>query len=145
MIHKNKCDYVALLFYASWCPFSRSFRPSFDVISSLYSSIPHFAIKESSVKPRWVNEAPQSLNWFCFGDDLLVICCAAAPFPSMEFMGFPLSYFWIRQCGHDTEEPECLILLLLSTVMLPVRPHISSLLFCIYPDVDSVFVVRLGI
>ncbi|AEE31739.1 unnamed protein product [Arabidopsis thaliana] len=22
MIHKNKCDYVALLFYASWCPFS---------------------------------------------------------------------------------------------------------------------------
>uniref|UniRef100_A0A1J3JD53 5'-adenylylsulfate reductase-like 4 n=1 Tax=Noccaea caerulescens TaxID=107243 RepID=A0A1J3JD53_NOCCA len=51
MIHKNKCDYVALLFYASWCPFSRSFRPSFDVISSLYSSIPHFAIKESSVKP----------------------------------------------------------------------------------------------
>ncbi|VYS48010.1 unnamed protein product [Arabidopsis thaliana] len=51
MIHKNKCDYVALLFYASWCPFSRSFRPSFDVISSLYSSIPHFAIKESSIKP----------------------------------------------------------------------------------------------
>ncbi|XP_010461284.1 PREDICTED: 5'-adenylylsulfate reductase-like 4 [Camelina sativa] len=51
MIHKNKCDYVALLFYASWCPFSRSFRPSFDVISSLFSSIPHFAIKESSVKP----------------------------------------------------------------------------------------------
>ncbi|VVB11743.1 unnamed protein product [Arabis nemorensis] len=51
MIHKEKCDYVALLFYASWCPFSRSFRPSFDVIASLYSSIPHFAIKESSVKP----------------------------------------------------------------------------------------------
>ncbi|CAN7030441.1 5'-adenylylsulfate reductase-like 4 [Brassica rapa] len=51
MIHKNKCDYVALLFYASWCPFSRSFTPSFDLISSLYSSIPHFAIKESSVKP----------------------------------------------------------------------------------------------
>ncbi|CAH8352009.1 unnamed protein product [Eruca vesicaria subsp. sativa] len=51
MIHKNKCDYVALFFYASWCPFSRSFRPSFDVISSLYSSIPHFAIKDTSVKP----------------------------------------------------------------------------------------------
>ncbi|KFK23381.1 hypothetical protein AALP_AAs59400U000300 [Arabis alpina] len=51
MIHKNKCDYVALLFYASWCPFSRSLRPSFDVIASIYSSIPHFAIKESSVKP----------------------------------------------------------------------------------------------
>ncbi|KAL1218148.1 5'-adenylylsulfate reductase-like 4 [Cardamine amara subsp. amara] len=51
MINENKCDYVALLFYASWCPFSRLFRPSFDVVSSLYSSIPHFAIKESSVKP----------------------------------------------------------------------------------------------
>ncbi|KAF8049989.1 hypothetical protein N665_2080s0007 [Sinapis alba] len=51
MIHKNKCEYVALLFYASWCPFSRSFTPTFDLISSLYSSIPHFAIKESSVKP----------------------------------------------------------------------------------------------
>lgn len=58
MIHKNKCDYVALLFYASWCPFSRSFTPTFDLISSLYSSIPHFAIKESSVKPRLVNKFP---------------------------------------------------------------------------------------
>ncbi|CAH2070635.1 unnamed protein product [Thlaspi arvense] len=50
MIHKNKCGYVALLFYASWCPFSRSLRPSFDVVSLLYSSVPHFAIEESSVK-----------------------------------------------------------------------------------------------
>ncbi|CAA7057792.1 unnamed protein product [Microthlaspi erraticum] len=48
--NKNKCDYVALLFYASWCPFSKSVRPNFDAISSLYSSIPHFAIEESSVK-----------------------------------------------------------------------------------------------
>ncbi|XP_010436141.1 PREDICTED: 5'-adenylylsulfate reductase-like 6 [Camelina sativa] len=50
MIDKNRCDYVALLFYASWCPFSRLLRPSFDLISLLYSSIPHFAIEESSVK-----------------------------------------------------------------------------------------------
>ncbi|XP_010455302.1 PREDICTED: 5'-adenylylsulfate reductase-like 6 [Camelina sativa] len=50
MIDKNKCDYVALLFYASWCPFSRLLRPSFDLISLLYSSIPHFAVEESSVK-----------------------------------------------------------------------------------------------
>lgn len=54
MIDENKCDYVALLLYASWCPFSKSIRPSFDAISSLYSSIPHFAIEESSVKARWV-------------------------------------------------------------------------------------------
>ncbi|ESQ38698.1 hypothetical protein EUTSA_v10028636mg [Eutrema salsugineum] len=50
MIHEDKCDYVALLFYASWCPFSGSIRPSFDVISLIYSSVPHFAIEESSVK-----------------------------------------------------------------------------------------------
>ncbi|XP_019058499.1 PREDICTED: 5'-adenylylsulfate reductase-like 4 isoform X2 [Tarenaya hassleriana] len=49
MIHKRECKYVAVLFFASWCPFSRSFRPTFSIISSLYSSIPHFAIEESSV------------------------------------------------------------------------------------------------
>lgn len=54
MIDKNKCDYVALLFYATWCPFSKSLRPNFDLISLLYSSVPHFAIEESSVKARLV-------------------------------------------------------------------------------------------
>lgn len=44
-------DYVAVLFYASWCPFSRSFRPSFSVLSSLYPSVPHFAIEESAIRP----------------------------------------------------------------------------------------------
>ncbi|EOY15982.1 APR-like 4 isoform 1 [Theobroma cacao] len=51
MVHKNSREYVAVLFYASWCPFSRSFRPSFSILSSLYPSIPHFAIKESTVRP----------------------------------------------------------------------------------------------
>lgn len=51
MVYKNTHDYVAVLFYASWCPFSRSFRPSFSVVASLYPSIPHFAIEESSVRP----------------------------------------------------------------------------------------------
>lgn len=51
MIHRNTHDYVALLFYASWCPFSRSFRPKFSIMSSLFPSIPHFAIEESAVKP----------------------------------------------------------------------------------------------
>ncbi|CAI9763878.1 unnamed protein product [Fraxinus pennsylvanica] len=52
MVHKNTDDYVALLFYASWCPFSGSFRPSFSVLSSFFPSIPHFAIEESAVRPR---------------------------------------------------------------------------------------------
>ncbi|XP_027365443.1 5'-adenylylsulfate reductase-like 4 isoform X1 [Abrus precatorius] len=51
MVHKNDHEYVAVLFYASWCPFSRIFRPIFSVLSSLYPSIPHFAIEESSVRP----------------------------------------------------------------------------------------------
>ncbi|XWS23899.1 hypothetical protein CRYUN_Cryun28dG0055100 [Craigia yunnanensis] len=51
MVHKNSHEYVAVLFYASWCPFSRSFRPSFSILSSSYPSIPHFAIKESAVRP----------------------------------------------------------------------------------------------
>ncbi|KAM3342509.1 5'-adenylylsulfate reductase-like 4 [Capsicum galapagoense] len=51
MIHRNTHDYVALLFYASWCPFSKSFRPKFSIMSSLFPSIPHFAIEESAVKP----------------------------------------------------------------------------------------------
>ncbi|CAK9180864.1 unnamed protein product [Ilex paraguariensis] len=51
MVHKNTHDYVAVLFYASWCPFSRSFKPSFSIISSLYPSIPHFAIEESAIRP----------------------------------------------------------------------------------------------
>ncbi|MBA0828011.1 hypothetical protein Goarm_012737 [Gossypium armourianum] len=51
MVHRNIHEYVAVLFYASWCPFSRSFRPSFLNLSSSYPSIPHFAIKESAVRP----------------------------------------------------------------------------------------------
>ncbi|CAI9116290.1 OLC1v1017396C1 [Oldenlandia corymbosa var. corymbosa] len=51
MVYGNKHDYVALLFYASWCPFSASFTPSFSILASLFPSVPHFAIEESAVKP----------------------------------------------------------------------------------------------
>ncbi|KAI4337687.1 hypothetical protein L6164_016071 [Bauhinia variegata] len=51
MVHKNNHDYIAVLFYAAWCPFSRIFRPSFSILSSLYPSIPHFAIEESAIRP----------------------------------------------------------------------------------------------
>ncbi|KAJ6681792.1 5'-ADENYLYLSULFATE REDUCTASE-LIKE 4-RELATED [Salix koriyanagi] len=50
-VQKNSHEYVALLFYASWCPFSKNFRPSFSILSSLYPSIPHFEIEESSIRP----------------------------------------------------------------------------------------------
>ncbi|XP_040871069.1 5'-adenylylsulfate reductase-like 4 [Glycine max] len=51
MVHKNNHEYVAVLFYASWCPFSRVFRSVFSVLSALHPSIPHFAIEESLVRP----------------------------------------------------------------------------------------------
>ncbi|XP_044478435.1 5'-adenylylsulfate reductase-like 4 isoform X2 [Mangifera indica] len=51
MVHKNSHEFVAVLFYASWCPFSRNFRPSFSILSSLYPSISHFAIEESAIRP----------------------------------------------------------------------------------------------
>uniref|UniRef100_A0A6N2MIE5 Thioredoxin domain-containing protein n=1 Tax=Salix viminalis TaxID=40686 RepID=A0A6N2MIE5_SALVM len=50
-VQKNSHEYVALPFYASWCPFSKNFRPSFSILSSLYPSIPHFEIEESSIRP----------------------------------------------------------------------------------------------
>nr|GMD55655.1 5'-adenylylsulfate reductase-like 4 [Ipomoea batatas] len=52
MIHRRSHNYVVFLFYASWCPFSITFRPIFSVLSSLFPSIPHFAIEESAIKPR---------------------------------------------------------------------------------------------
>ncbi|OAY58122.1 5'-adenylylsulfate reductase-like 4 [Manihot esculenta] len=51
MVYKNSHQYVAVLFHASWCPFSRTFKPSFSLLSSLFPSIPHFAIEESSIRP----------------------------------------------------------------------------------------------
>uniref|UniRef100_A0A2P2K334 Thioredoxin-related family protein n=1 Tax=Rhizophora mucronata TaxID=61149 RepID=A0A2P2K334_RHIMU len=51
MVQKNSREYVALLFYASWCPFSRNCRPSFSFLSSLYPSILHLMIEESSIRP----------------------------------------------------------------------------------------------
>ncbi|CAL5414926.1 unnamed protein product [Camellia sinensis] len=49
--HKNSHGYVAVLFYASWCPFSATFRSTFSILSSFYPSIPHFAIEESVIRP----------------------------------------------------------------------------------------------
>ncbi|KAI3966980.1 hypothetical protein MKX01_040621 [Papaver californicum] len=51
LVQKNDHGYVAVLFYASWCPFSRSIRPTFSALSSLYPSIQHLAIEESAVMP----------------------------------------------------------------------------------------------
>ncbi|GFY85840.1 APR-like 4 [Actinidia rufa] len=53
LVHSNSHNHIALLFYASWCSFSGSFRPTFSILSTMYPSIPHFAIEESVIKPRF--------------------------------------------------------------------------------------------
>ncbi|XP_062204113.1 5'-adenylylsulfate reductase-like 6 [Phragmites australis] len=47
----GKEEYTAVLFYASWCPFSQRMRPVFDDLSSMFPRIKHLAVEESSVMP----------------------------------------------------------------------------------------------
>ncbi|KAL9666880.1 hypothetical protein QQ045_001224 [Rhodiola kirilowii] len=56
MAHNKNHDYVALMFYASWCSFSISCRPKFSILSALYPTIPHFAIEESSIRPSMLSK-----------------------------------------------------------------------------------------
>lgn len=44
-------EYIAILFYASWCPFSRLVQPKFDALSSMYPQIKHVMVEQSSVPP----------------------------------------------------------------------------------------------
>ncbi|KAJ4955888.1 hypothetical protein NE237_012671 [Protea cynaroides] len=51
LVNRNSDEYVSMLFYASWCPFSRTCRPTFTLLSSLYPSIRHFSVEESAIRP----------------------------------------------------------------------------------------------
>ncbi|KAI5066808.1 hypothetical protein GOP47_0017336 [Adiantum capillus-veneris] len=51
-ILQSKQDaYAAILFYASWCPFSRTLRPLFDTLSSTFPGIYHIAVEDSAIQP----------------------------------------------------------------------------------------------
>uniref|UniRef100_A0A2P2KBC9 Thioredoxin domain-containing protein n=1 Tax=Rhizophora mucronata TaxID=61149 RepID=A0A2P2KBC9_RHIMU len=45
----NAC--TSVLFYASWCPFSSSMRPKFELLSSMFPQIEHLAVEQSSALP----------------------------------------------------------------------------------------------
>ncbi|KAK8967154.1 5'-adenylylsulfate reductase-like 3 [Platanthera guangdongensis] len=47
----NRDQYVAVLFYASWCSFSRTCLPNFNSVASMFPSIPHFTFEESVIRP----------------------------------------------------------------------------------------------
>ncbi|TVT97234.1 hypothetical protein EJB05_57542 [Eragrostis curvula] len=54
LVLQNKGDFVAILFYASWCPFSKIFRTDFQKLSSFFPTIAHFSFEETRIKPRCV-------------------------------------------------------------------------------------------
>ncbi|GAB2222585.1 hypothetical protein Droror1_Dr00016704 [Drosera rotundifolia] len=43
--------YTAVLFYASWCPFSSEMRYKYDALSTMFPEIEHVAVKHSLVMP----------------------------------------------------------------------------------------------
>lgn len=48
-IQKN--EFMAVLFYASWCPFSRIFKPRISTLSSMYPQMKHMMVEQSSAMP----------------------------------------------------------------------------------------------
>ncbi|KAL5672450.1 hypothetical protein ACJX0J_016756, partial [Zea mays] len=45
----GKEKHTAVLFYASWCPFSQRTRSVFDDLSSMFPRVKHLAVEESSI------------------------------------------------------------------------------------------------
>lgn len=45
----SKEEHTAVLFYASWCPFSQRIRPVFDDLSSMFPRVKHVAVEESNI------------------------------------------------------------------------------------------------
>lgn len=51
-ILQSKGDaYVAVLYYANWCPFSRALRPLLDTLSSNFPTIYHIAVEDLAIQP----------------------------------------------------------------------------------------------
>ncbi|XP_058722682.1 5'-adenylylsulfate reductase-like 5 [Vicia villosa] len=48
---KKNTESVSILFYASWCPFSRRMLPKFETLSSMFPQIEHFVLEQSSALP----------------------------------------------------------------------------------------------
>lgn len=51
MSSTQKNVYTAVLYYASWCPFSSIFRSEFSTLSSMYPQIKHLMVEQSSAVP----------------------------------------------------------------------------------------------
>lgn len=51
LMSKHHSGYTAVLFYASWCPFSQSIRPIYEALSSMFPQIDHLAVEQSLAMP----------------------------------------------------------------------------------------------
>ncbi|EYU39267.1 hypothetical protein MIMGU_mgv1a011190mg [Erythranthe guttata] len=51
MSSSQKNEYTAVLFYASWCPFSSIFQSKFSTLSSMYPQVKHLMVEQTSVLP----------------------------------------------------------------------------------------------
>ncbi|XP_051131293.1 5'-adenylylsulfate reductase-like 5 [Andrographis paniculata] len=47
----QKNEYTAILFYASWCPFSSTYLSKFTTLSAMYPYIKHVMVEQSSAMP----------------------------------------------------------------------------------------------
>ncbi|KAI4348454.1 hypothetical protein L6164_009177 [Bauhinia variegata] len=47
----NGIGHMSVLFYASWCPFSRTTLSKFETLSSMFPQIEHFILEQSSALP----------------------------------------------------------------------------------------------
>ncbi|CAJ1953359.1 unnamed protein product [Sphenostylis stenocarpa] len=48
---RKRNEYISILFYASWCPFSQKMLPQFEILSSMFPQIEHLVLEQSSALP----------------------------------------------------------------------------------------------
>ncbi|XP_027359129.1 5'-adenylylsulfate reductase-like 5 isoform X2 [Abrus precatorius] len=48
---RKRIEYISILFYASWCPFSHKMLPKFEVLSSMFPQVEHLVLEQSSALP----------------------------------------------------------------------------------------------
>ncbi|KAL2320471.1 hypothetical protein Fmac_029440 [Flemingia macrophylla] len=48
---RKRTGYVSILFYASWCPFSRKMLPEFEILSFMFPQVEHMVLEQSSALP----------------------------------------------------------------------------------------------
>jgi thiol-disulfide isomerase/thioredoxin len=65
---KRRNEYSSVLFYASWCPFSRSVLPTYETLNSMFPQIEHVMVEKSSAMPRY-----DATNLTCFFSYVIIV------------------------------------------------------------------------